>query len=315
MQLFRAVSLRLGALAAALSLFMVPVRSAEATMEQLTCTPGELVFSKVIVGQSKSLSVTMTNTGATSVMVSRMRVNPSVFSVGDLTLPLTLAAGQSVQFNVTFTPTTTGRNNGNVVFTSNASNSDLYLPLGGLGVNGWSLTATPSQLVFGNVQLGRRQSLPVSLTNAGSSSVTLSQGGLTGAGFHVNGIMLPLTLSAGQNLTFDVVFAPESTGTAVGRLSLSSPSSPTLQIVLGGTGASSVYLSWAASTSPHVVGYNIYRHDSSGSYTKINSSLDVDTNYVDASIVSSGTYYYATTAVNSSGQESSPSNVVKVVIP
>jgi hypothetical protein len=315
MQLFRAVSLRLGALAAALSLFMVPVRSAEATMEQLTCTPGELVFSKVIVGQSKSLSVTMTNTGATSVMVSRMRVNPSVFSVGDLTLPLTLAAGQSVQFNVTFTPTTTGRNNGNVVFTSNASNSELYLPLGGLGVNGWSLTATPSQLVFGNVQLGRRQSLPVSLTNAGSSSVTLSQGGLTGAGFHVNGIMLPLTLSAGQNLTFDVVFAPESTGTAAGRLSLSSPSSPILQIVLGGTGASSVYLSWAASTSPHVVGYNIYRHDSSGSYTKINSSLDVDTNYVDASIVSSGTYYYATTAVNSSGQESSPSNVVKVVIP
>jgi len=315
-QLLRAVSPPLCALVAAIAVFMVSLPNVDASTEELTCTPSDLPFSKVIVGQTKTLSVTMTNTGATSVTVSNMRVNPSVFRVGNLTLPLTLAAGQSVQFDVSFTPTTTGTSHGNVVFTSNASNSELYLALGGLGVNGWSLTAKPGQLAFGNVQLGQRQNLPVVLSNGGSSSVTLSEGGLTGAGFHVSGITLPLTLSAGQSLTFDVVFAPQSVGSVVGNLSLSSPSDPLLQIFLSGTGtAVSVQLSWTASTSPQVVGYNIYRHDSTGSYAKINSSLDADTSYLDASIVSSGTYYYATTAINSSGQESVFSNPVKINIP
>jgi hypothetical protein len=403
----------------AIALFTVGVPSVKASTQQLICTPADLVFSKVIVGQTKTLPVTMTNTGTTSVTVSQMKVSLSVFSVSNLNLPLTLTAGQKIQFYVTFTPTTAGRSNGSAVFTSNASNRQLYLPLRGMGVNGWSLTANPSSLAFGNVQVGLQQKMPVVLTNAGTSAVTLSQGWLAGVGFRGSGITLPLTLSGGQSFTFTMIFAPQSTGTATGSLSLSSPTDPILKITLEGTGIAagqlavsptsinfgdvavgssasqngtlsasgasvtvssatssnsqftlhglslpvtiaagqsapfsvlfapqatgsmsatlsftsnagnspttesltgtgtppSVYLSWTASTSPGVVGYNIYRHGSSGSYTKINSSLDPATNYTDASVASGETYYYATTAVNSSGEESGYSNQVEVVIP
>jgi fibronectin type 3 domain-containing protein len=68
----------------------------------------------------------------------------------------------------------------------------------------------------------------------------------------------------------------------------------------------SVNLFWNASAG--VAGYNVYRSTSStGTYIRINSTLDANTAYTDTSVVSGQTYYYEATAVNSSGQESARS--------
>jgi fibronectin type 3 domain-containing protein len=88
---------------------------------------------------------------------------------------------------------------------------------------------------------------------------------------------------------------------------------------LTGTGAAApqhqASLNWSASTST-VSGYNIYRSTTSGSgYVKLNSSLNVSTAYTDNSVVAGATYFYVTTAVDSSGNESSYSNQVQAVIP
>jgi hypothetical protein len=49
--------------------------------------------------------------------------------------------------------------------------------------------------------------------------------------------------------------------------------------------AHTVGLSWDASTSPNIVGYNVYRGSSAnGPYTKINSSLDPNTTYSDTTV-------------------------------
>jgi fibronectin type 3 domain-containing protein len=64
------------------------------------------------------------------------------------------------------------------------------------------------------------------------------------------------------------------------------------------------------------MGYNIYRKASpTGSYTRINSRLDPNTNYTDATVTHGTIYYYATTAVNSKGKESDYSNGVEVAVP
>jgi fibronectin type 3 domain-containing protein len=88
---------------------------------------------------------------------------------------------------------------------------------------------------------------------------------------------------------------------------------------LTGTGAAapphSVSLNWNASTSV-VAGYNTYRSQvTGGPYTKLNASLDAVTSYTDESVSAGQTYYYVTTAVDSSGDESTYSNEVKTVIP
>lgn len=78
----------------------------------------------------------------------------------------------------------------------------------------------------------------------------------------------------------------------------------------------SVSLSWTASTSTNVVGYNVYRGTTSnGPYTKVNSSPVSATAFTDNAVQSGVTYYYVATAVDSSGSESAYSNQAQAVIP
>jgi fibronectin type 3 domain-containing protein len=65
-----------------------------------------------------------------------------------------------------------------------------------------------------------------------------------------------------------------------------------------------------------VSGYNVYRGAvSGGPYTLLNTSLITGLSYTDTSVQSGATYYYVTTAVDSSGVESVYSNEVTAVIP
>lgn len=77
----------------------------------------------------------------------------------------------------------------------------------------------------------------------------------------------------------------------------------------------SVALTWSGSTST-VSGYNVYRSTVSGAvYAKINASLVAVLSFTDSTVLNSTTYYYVTTAVDSSGNESAFSNEVQASIP
>ncbi|HZW81557.1 MAG TPA: putative Ig domain-containing protein [Candidatus Deferrimicrobiaceae bacterium] len=76
-----------------------------------------------------------------------------------------------------------------------------------------------------------------------------------------------------------------------------------------------VDLSWKASTSSDVSGYNIYRGSTATTMTKVNASPIASTAYTDSSVANGSTYYYATTAVDTEGKESSKTPAVKAVIP
>jgi hypothetical protein len=79
----------------------------------------------------------------------------------------------------------------------------------------------------------------------------------------------------------------------------------------------SVTLSWTASTSPAVVGYNVYRATTSGGpYAKVNGGACVAAmTYSDSSVTSGHTYYYVATAVDSSNSESAYSTQATSVVP
>jgi fibronectin type 3 domain-containing protein len=65
-----------------------------------------------------------------------------------------------------------------------------------------------------------------------------------------------------------------------------------------------------------VTGYNVYRSTVSGTgYAKINSSIDSALTYTDSTVQNGTTYYYVTTAVDSSGNESVYSNETQAFIP
>jgi hypothetical protein len=99
------------------------------------------------------------------------------------------------------------------------------------------ITAAPSSVSFGNVQVGTSQTQSNTLTNTGGSSLTITQATVTGAGFSTSGLNLPLTMAAGQSATFSVIFQPQSAGSASGNLALSNGSSSgLLNVALSATG-------------------------------------------------------------------------------
>jgi len=193
--------------------------------------------------------------------------------------------------------------------------------LSGTGVSPvLQLSASPTALSFGSVTIGSSGTQTVTLTNTGNSAVTLSQISVAGTGFSYSGLAVPISLSAGQSTSFNVTFAPATSGSLTGTATVVSnaTNSPTT-IGLSGSGAAlathSVNLSWSAGTSS-VVGFYVYRGTQAGGpYTRLNSSLETAMTYLDANVLSGQTYYYVTTDVDSSGLESSYSNEAFATIP
>lgn len=291
------------------------------TAGQLTVAPASINFGVVKVGNHQSQPATLTNLGGASLQVTQVTASGTGFSVSGLSLPLTLASGQSQGFTVIFTPQSAGSVSGNLAIANTGSSPKVNVALSGGPATAGAVTLNPASLNFGNVTVGSSQGLPETVTNSGGSSVTITQANPTGTGFSVSGLNLPLVLAAGQSQAFSVTFTPASAGNSSGNLAIISDASnsPTSE-PLTGTGTTpaqhSVNLSWTASTSQNVIGYNIYRGVTSGGpYVKINVVLNASTLYSDTTVADGQTYYYVTTAAGSSNEESAYSNQATAVIP
>lgn len=286
----------------------------------LNANPSALSFGKVQVGNSSSKFETVTNAGSSAVKISGATTNNAAYSYSGISLPITLSSNQSVTFTVTFAPTGVGAINGTLTLNSDADNSPTVISLSGTGTAQGQLTVSPASLNFGSVVVGASAVLNANLTASGQT-VTVSSVSSTNPEFVVSGINFPAAIAAGQSLQFAVTFTPQNTGTTSGTLSFVSDASnsPTQQSVNGNGTAPpqhSVDLSWNASGSQDVVGYNVYRGQKSGGpYSMINGSLDPSLNYTDNTVNAGQTYYYVVTSVDTNGLESGYSNQSKAVVP
>ncbi len=204
--------------------------------QQLRSSPSNLSFGAVEVSQSLAQTVTLTNSGKTSATVSALTASNSAFSVSGITLPVVLAAGQTVKAIITFTPASAGWNSANVTVTSTASNTSLKIGVQGNAVSNDPLTAAPSSLSFGNVAVGSKSTLSVVVTNGQYGKVILTSYQTSGTGFTVTGPSMPLTLAHGQSATLNATFAPTASGSASGSVFLPGPG---LTVSFSGTGTSS----------------------------------------------------------------------------
>jgi hypothetical protein len=286
----------------------------------IAASPASLSFGTVQVGNNAMLSETLTNTGGATVTISQANVTGTGFTFSGLTLPTTLTSGQSVTFTATFTPAATGAASGTLAILSDASNSTLNIALSGSGGAPGQLSINPTTLNFGNVIVNQSSALTGSLTATGAS-VTISSGTNSSGEFVLTGITFPKTIAAAQSAPFTVTFTPNASGAASASLTFQSnaSNSPTIETLTGaGVVAQqhNVDLTWNASQSQGVIGYNVYRSSVSGSgYTKVNGPLNADTSYTDSTVTSGQTYYYVAKAVDVNNVESGPSSEVQTTVP
>lgn len=228
---------------------VLSLSGAGTTDGQLAVTPASVSFGNVTVGSTQSQTVTVTNSGGASATISQTAVTGSGLSVSGHTLPLTLTPGQSSPFQVTFAPASAGAVAGSFTIVSTAVDPSLTTAVTGTGVPAGALSISPTSIAFGSVLVGSSQSQTETLKNSGGSAVHISNDSITGAGFAVSGITVPTTLNAGQTLTFQMIFAPQSSGAVTGGLTITADGSvPSLSVPLSGTGGTPGQLSVTPAT-------------------------------------------------------------------
>jgi len=207
--------------------------------------PGPIALPDTNVGSTNSVIIQVQNTGnATGIINSPPAVAGAAnagFSVSDLPLfPQTLKAGGSFTFTLNFAPTQPGAQKGTLVI-----GSDLFNLTGnGLGPNlTYSYTSAAGTItlptsnptvVFSPVAVSQSEQVTFLVMNAGTTSTTLSNIGITQAAspFSVSGLpSLPVTIAAGKSIQFTINFAPTTTGFSSGALQLD-----TTAIALTGSG-------------------------------------------------------------------------------
>jgi hypothetical protein len=227
----------------------VPVSGTGMSGGQLAVAPSSLALGSVKIGASQTQSATLTNSGGSPVTITQATVTGRGFRMSGLSFPLTLPPGQRKTFSVTFAPQSAGSASGSITVTSDAPNSTVNVPVSAVAVGAGVLSTSDSSLDFASVAVGSSATQSETLTNSGSASVTISQANVSGTGFRISGLNLPLILSPGQSFTFGAVFTPTSGGGASGSISVvSDASDPTLTISLAGTATVSGQLAVSPST-------------------------------------------------------------------
>jgi Abnormal spindle-like microcephaly-assoc'd, ASPM-SPD-2-Hydin len=292
---------------------------------KLTVSAASLAYGSVTVNTAATKTVTLTSSGTSAVTVNSASITGAGFSILSGTLPATLTPGQTVTLTVQFNPTTATALTGQITVSSNSttgSTSTVALSGTGTAAANPKLTVSVTTLSFGSLDVDLTTTKTVTLTSSGTSAVTVNSASITGAGFSILSGTLPATLTPGQTVTVTVQFAPTTTGSLTGQLTISSNSTSgsTATVALSGTGTAAsheVDLFWnppSSSTDP-VVGYNVYRAIGTGSYSLLNSTPIVAPAYVDTAVVSGATYNYMVKSVDSVGMESTASNTTSATIP
>ena len=295
------------------------------SVPQLTVSATSLSFGNVTVKTNMPKTVTLTSTGTGPVTLTGVSVSGSGFSAAAIAVPLKLNPGQTLNLQITFTPTATGAATGSLILTSDSSpNATTKVPLIGTGVSAVNpmLTVSATTLDFGSIAVGLPVTQVLTLTSTGNAAVTVSKVSVTGSGFTISGLTFPVTLNPTIAVKLTVLFTPAAAGTSTGQLTIASNSSSgsTALVSLNGSATAtqhSVDLTWSApANSPDpVLSYKIYRAATSGSFTVLNASAIAQTSYVDQSVQSGTTYTYYVTSVDASGTESAPSNEIGLTVP
>jgi Abnormal spindle-like microcephaly-assoc'd, ASPM-SPD-2-Hydin len=133
-------------------------------------------FGNVTVGATQNQAGTVAASGAPVTISSVASSNPE-FTLSGLSLPMTLPAGQSAPFMLTFGPQASGTASGTVTFTSNATNPPVAASVTGTPAPQHSVslswTASTSTGVGYNMYRGTQTGGPyVAVTGSPDASAT-----------------------------------------------------------------------------------------------------------------------------------------------
>src|SRR5208283_1199229 len=97
-------------------------------------SPATISFGKVPMGKPTSQSLSVSNTGNTTVNITQASFSNSQFSLSGMTMPMGLATGQGGSFSVSVNPTSAGALSGTLTVQGDGGSSPVVVNLSATGV-------------------------------------------------------------------------------------------------------------------------------------------------------------------------------------
>ena len=305
--------------------------SAPAGAPAASVSPTSLSFGSESVGTSSTAqTVTLSNTGNAALSITSIGITGTGSSDFSQTnnCGSSVAAGAKCTISVTFKPAASGSLTAALALTDNATGSPQSITLTGTGTASGSSGSAPSvslsstSLSFGSEPVDMTSAAQtVTLSNTGSAALSISSvvvGGTNPSNFAEIADTCGSSVAAGGKCTIEVTFTPAAANSYTATLSITDNATGSPQAVsLSGTGTHDVILTWTASATSGVTGYNVYRGTASGkeSTTPLNSLPITGTTYTDTNVTAGQIYYYMITAIRSSGEMSADSGEVSATVP
>jgi Big-like domain-containing protein len=191
---------------------LTPLLTAQQTTE-ISSTPSSLTFANTYVGKASGSKVLTINNLTTSGQVVIQTVSfdcPGEFGISSGVAPFTLGQFQKItHYSVFFQPTAAQTYNCNFVITL-TDGTFLDVPLTGTGLStNAKASVNPSSVTFSNQSVGSTSAgKTVTITNSGTSNLTLNTITLSSPSFTTSSVTLPATIAAGASLPITVFYTP-----------------------------------------------------------------------------------------------------------
>jgi Abnormal spindle-like microcephaly-assoc'd, ASPM-SPD-2-Hydin len=200
--------------------------------------PTAVNFGNVGVGKQTTQTIAVANTGKMPVSITQAASSNPQFSLTGVTLPVSLATGETGSFTVSVTPSAIGNLTGTLTVHGSNGAAPAVVNLSATAVaSAAAISLTPSSANFGSVAVGATNSQTIQIGNTGNSVLTITQASVTGSGFSTTGLTLPLSINPGSSSTFNAQYQPAAMGAASGSITIvSNAATSPSAIALTGTG-------------------------------------------------------------------------------
>src|SRR5262249_50383450 len=143
---------------------------------QLTVSPLTLNFGQVVIGQTSTKTLQLTNSGGGVLAGSASTTPPFAIQSGS---PFSLTNGETRTLTVAFSPTASGSASTAVVFASNGGGSTNRLL--GVGLTPPQLSVSPLNWNFGSIAVGDTVQATFVVTNLGGAPLSNGLATISGA--------------------------------------------------------------------------------------------------------------------------------------
>ena len=199
--------------------------------------PERVDFGLLDAGESSAAEITVTNVGTATLLLEGLLLEGSTaFTLTSDHMLDSLEPEESTRFTVTIEGTGDTETGNVVVQSSDPVSPEVDVPL--TAGSGPILEWDQDPLSFDSLDVGDSDMKSLTMTNVGSSLLTIEALTLDGDEFEADFPDLPLDLEAGESSSFDVTFHPDSSGSYSGTITANSNADEDNEVALTGGGGS-----------------------------------------------------------------------------